>query len=168
MKCRSNANEALSPAVIKVASCGAREKATTGGEEIRPGQWLCPRIVLERGHIFQGLRSIARRQQRLNGVTIEPQVVMPDRTSVKHFLAFSQQCGPLSRIVHGAAQGARDLWPAELRSCFSSAAPASSARSRCCACSVRSWSANHFAARKCSSRRRDRSRDEQARSWISA
>ena len=44
---------------------------------------------------------------------------MSDRTSAKHFLAFSQECGPLSRIVHGAAQGAGDLWPAELRSCFS-------------------------------------------------
>ena len=44
---------------------------------------------------------------------------MPDRSSAKHFLAFSQECGALRRIVLGTAQGADDLWPAELRSCFS-------------------------------------------------
>jgi hypothetical protein len=32
MKRGSNANEVLSPAVIKIASCGAGEKATTAGE----------------------------------------------------------------------------------------------------------------------------------------
>src|SRR5262245_10937312 len=44
---------------------------------------------------------------------------MPDRSSTKHFLAFSQECGALRRIVLGTTQGADDLWRAELHSCFS-------------------------------------------------
>jgi Resolvase, N terminal domain/AI-2E family transporter len=66
-----------------------------------------------------GARRRSRRGAGARGRIAQAQAFMPDRTSAKHFFAFSQECGPLSRIVHGAAQGAGDLWPAELRSCFS-------------------------------------------------
>src|ERR1700730_18311615 len=45
-------------------------------------------------------------------------MVVPDGTPPQHFLAFGQKRRPLRRVVHGTAQGARDLWPAELRSSF--------------------------------------------------
>ncbi len=44
---------------------------------------------------------------------------MSDRPSAKHFLAFCKQRRALRGVGHGTAQGAGDLWPAELRSCFS-------------------------------------------------
>src|SRR5580704_1685889 len=44
---------------------------------------------------------------------------MADSASAKHFLAFGKQRRALRRVGHGTAQGAGDLWPAELRSCFS-------------------------------------------------
>src|SRR3984893_16689441 len=44
---------------------------------------------------------------------------MPDSASAKHVLAFGKQRRALRRVGHGTAQGAGDLWPAELRSSFS-------------------------------------------------
>ena len=44
---------------------------------------------------------------------------MPDSASAKHLLAFGKQRRALRPVGDGTAQRAGDLWPAELRSCFS-------------------------------------------------